>query len=97
MNVKIKLDTSVQLNVMPYKCFKKLKIPLKDSSVVIKAFGEFKIKLLGKVEVLVKNNNNNTFQTNFEVVQYNDLPILGLVDCRKMNYSILQTNEIHNS
>lgn len=35
MDVKIKLDTSVQLNVMPYKLFKKLKIPLKDSSVVI--------------------------------------------------------------
>lgn len=40
----------------------------------------------------VKNKNSEII-TSFEVVDYNDLTILGLADCVKMNYSMLQINE----
>lgn len=53
--LEIKLDIGAQLNVMSLKEFKKLNKNLESSSVVIKSFGDFKIKSLGKVKVKLKN------------------------------------------
>ncbi|CAI6370305.1 unnamed protein product [Macrosiphum euphorbiae] len=93
--LKIKLDTEAQLNVMPLKEFKKLNKNLEKSSVVIKSFGGFKIESLEKVKVNLKNSKNE-ISTYFEVVNYNDLLILGLKDCIKLNYEIKEVNEINS-
>lgn len=90
-----KLDTSTQLNVMPYRYFKEMNKKLEKTSVIIKSFGGFQIKSLGKVKVIVKNKDNE-IETCFEVIEYDDLPILGLKDCIHMNYNLLQKNEIKN-
>jgi len=47
------------------------------------------------VRLSVKNKDTE-IETNFEVIEYDDLPILGLKDCTKMNYNLLQINEINN-
>lgn len=78
---------------MPYKYFKEMSKKLEKTSVIIKSFGGFQIKSLGKVKVVVKNKDNE-IKTSFEVIEYDDLPILGLKDCIKMNYNLLQINEI---
>jgi len=91
----VKLDTGAQLNVMPYKYFKEMNNKLEETSVIIKSFGGFQIKYLGKVLKTVKNKDNE-IETYFEVIEYDDLPILGLKDCIKMNYNLLQINEIKN-
>jgi len=70
---------------MPLKELKKLNKNLEKSSIVIKSFGGFKIESLGKVKVNLKNSKNE-ISTYFEVVNYNDLLILGLKDCIKLNY-----------
>jgi len=89
----IKLDTGAQLNVMPLKQFKKLNTKLENSKVIIKAFGGFQITSLGKIKVSI-NNNRNKIITYFEVVDYDELPILGLVDCIKLKYNMSEINEI---
>lgn len=56
--LKIKLDTGAQLNVMSLKELKKLNKNLEKSSEVIKQFGSFKIESLGKVKVNLKKSKN---------------------------------------
>jgi len=67
----IKLVTGAQLNVLPLNKIDKLNTKLEKGSVVIKSFGSFQIKSLGKIKVNIKNSKK-------EIVEYNDLPILGL-------------------
>ena len=43
--------------------------------------------------VTVKNKNNE-IEADFEIVEYDDLPIRGLSDCIKMKYNMLQINEV---
>lgn len=45
---------------------------------------------------MIVKNKDNEIETSFEVIEYDDLPILGLKDCIKMNYNLLQINEIKN-
>jgi len=94
-NIKmvIKLDTGAQLNVMPLNEFNKLNAKLEKSTVIIKAFGGFQIKSLGKIKVSVSNNRNKII-TYFEVVEYDELPILGLNDCIKLSYNMNEINAI---
>ena len=51
--------------------------------MVIRAFGGSQIESLGKVKVSVRNKYNEIC-TYFEVVNYDELPILGLNDCVKL-------------
>ncbi|CAI6350058.1 unnamed protein product [Macrosiphum euphorbiae] len=94
-NIKmvIKIDTGAQLNVMPLNEFKKLNTKLEKSKVIIKAFGGFQIKSLGKIKVCISNNKNKII-TYFEVVEYDELPILGLNDSIRLSYSMNEINEI---
>jgi len=79
---------------LPVKLFNKLNKNLEKSTVIIKAFVGYQIKSLGKVKVTVKNTNN-LIETYFEVVDYEELPILGLNDCIKLKYTMNEVNEIN--
>jgi len=89
----IKLDTGAQLNFMPLNKIDKLNTKLEKSSVVIKSFGGFQIKSLGKIKVNIKNSKKEIV-TYFEVVEFNVLPILGLHDCIKLESNMNEVNEI---
>jgi len=64
--------------------------------VIIRAFGGFQIASMGKIKVSI-NNKRNKIVTHLEVVDYNELPILGLIDCIKLNYNMSEINEIKRS
>ncbi|KAF0710957.1 Uncharacterized protein FWK35_00037749, partial [Aphis craccivora] len=92
LNVKIKLDTDAQLNVMPIEMYKKIKsAQLEKSEVVIKTFGGFTMKSQGKINVEIENDKCKT-NVVFEIVNYEGMPILGLKDCKTLKYKF---NEVH--
>jgi len=61
MTVSIKLDTESQVNLLPFKIFKKLdNVKLSNTNVKLEAYGGFKLKPIGKVvlECTVKNQTS---------------------------------------
>lgn len=94
----VKLYTGVQFNVMPVYEYKQLNSILEKSSLTIKSRGGFEFKSLGKVNVTMKNSTHE-INTYFEVFHFEELPILGLDDCLKLNYKIKgienQMNELN--
>lgn len=55
-------------------------MPLEKSGVLIKTFGGFQIKFIGKVKVEL-NNKKDLRLVVFEEVDYKGIPILGFRDC----------------
>lgn len=92
LNVKIKLDTGAQLNVMSIEMYKKIKsAQLEKCEVVIKTFGRFTMKSQGKINVEIENDKCKT-NVVYEIVNYERMPVLGLKDCKTLKYKF---NEVH--
>jgi len=93
-NVEIKLDTGAQLNVMPVELYEKINVnKLCKSEVIIKTFGGFTMKSLGKISVELENKQCKE-NIRFEVVEYKGMPILGLKDCKILKYKLNEMSEI---
>lgn len=85
-SIEFKLDSGAQCNVLPFNYVKKLKkvheIEKTDQTIV--AYGENKIKLVGKIVLrcIVKGKACNI---SFVVADVNSKPILGLSTCVYLN------------
>lgn len=68
MEIDVKIDTAVEVNVPSLSICQKFKWKIKKCSLKIEAFGGFVIKLFGKVKI----------NSEFIVVETNNKPIMGL-------------------
>lgn len=92
--INFKLDTGAQVNVLPFKTFKKIVGKdqlLRESRGLLEAFGGEKIKPLGNIKLSCKINNS-IGDVEFAVVNKNVMPILGLQVCKKFNLLVKITN-----
>lgn len=93
--LRVKVDTGAQINVISRKICENLKIPIIiQSRSPIHAFGGFKITPLGIIKVTLENNVGITLNSEFLVVENNCEPILGLFDSRRFKFQIPQINSI---
>lgn len=92
--VGIKIDTGAEVNILPIRLCKELKLKLVSSNLKIEAFGGFKIKPLGRVNVEVSNNKWK-INTQFIVVNTETSPILGLADSKRLGY-VNNVNSVNN-
>jgi hypothetical protein len=56
-NIKFKLDTGAETNVLSYNMIKYLNVNLIETETVLIAYGNFKIKPMGKVKMECVSNN----------------------------------------
>lgn len=75
---------------------KKLNIPLGETKALIKSFGGFQIKAVGKIVVELENRKCKE-QDVFEVVDYEGLLILGYRKCKTMKYEINDIEKLENN
>lgn len=81
--VKVEIDVGAEINIMSNKMCKAFKLEMEECRLKIEAFGKFKIKSLGKVNVLSENNNEKN-QTECTVVEVDTVYVIGFKDARKM-------------
>lgn len=82
MTVSIKLDTGSQVNLLPFKIFKKLdNVKLNNTNVKLDAYWGFKLKPTGKdvLKCAVKNQTN--IKATLLIINIDVQPLLGLTDC----------------
>ena len=85
-NVKFKLDTGEQANVIPASILDKLStsVKLQKSTIVLTAFGGYKVHPLGKV-TLQCTVRGKVLMLEFYVVKSDTPPILGNIACSKLD------------
>jgi hypothetical protein len=85
--VKFKLDTGTETNVIPKSLLSKLRNPyLQQTRVSLSMYGNKTVKLLGKLTLNLKTQNNTqSNDAEFYVVDFDATPILGLKRCSQMN------------
>lgn len=96
--IKFKLDTGADVNVLSRKMLSEVGIPesqLRDTKIVLEAFGGSVLKPLGVVPLKVQCNNVE-FTTDFIIVDKAVSPLLGLESCIKLNLIVLHKEKIHN-
>lgn len=76
---EIKIDTGAQLNVVPLSVCNELCLLPKQCNVNIEAYGGYKIKPVGVVDVIIENKFVKT-RAEFAVVNYDTHLIIGLDD-----------------
>ena len=84
--LKFKLETGVQCNILPKSIYLKLhkKPKLHKTKISLKAYNDSTISVCGKC-VLTLKYNNKTFKTLFIVVEAESSPLLGLKTWDKLN------------
>ena len=85
--VKFKLDTGAETNVIPKSLFSKLRnAKLQQTRVNLTTYGNKIVKPMGKLKLNLKTQNNSqSSDAEFYVVDFNATPILGLKTCSQMN------------
>lgn len=86
-NVKVKLDTGADVNVLPLNIYNKIKksnVKLESTNMILESFGGNKIKPLGITELLC-TIKNVTKKQEFVIVKADTTPLLGLYTCREFN------------
>ena len=85
-NIKLKLDSGAQCNVMPRSSFVKLTTDnIRKSRTKLVSFSGHKINVVGKGTLLVQHKGKY-FPVEFQLVDRDDLtPIIGLSTCLEMN------------
>lgn len=86
-NVKVKLDTGADVNVLPLNIYNKVKksnVKLESTNMILESFGGNKIKPLGITELLC-TIKNVTKKQEFVIVKADTTPLLGLYTCREFN------------
>jgi len=82
ITVSIKLDTGSQVNLLPFKIFKKLdNVKLSNTNVKLEAYGGFKLKPIGKVVLECTVKNQTSIKVTFLIINLDVQPLLGLTDC----------------
>ncbi|GBM63219.1 Uncharacterized protein K02A2.6 [Araneus ventricosus] len=82
--IKFKLDTGAETNVLSYNMVKHLNVNLTKTETVLIAYGNFKIKPMGKVS-LECISNDTIMPIEFIIIEKRSTPILGLNACVKLN------------
>ena len=92
--VRFKLDTGAEANVLPFNVYSSLKIStsLQKTAVVLTSYGNFKVKPEGKVFLRCVINGQSEMLP-FFVVTVQSTPILGLQACEKLNL-VKKVNEV---
>lgn len=86
--INFKLDTGAQVNIIPAKFLKELKIHennLIQENTKLSTYTGNNIKILGKCILKCKVKDRSTYLTFYIVNESNVQPILGKVDCEKLN------------
>ncbi|GBN22426.1 Transposon Ty3-G Gag-Pol polyprotein [Araneus ventricosus] len=90
--IKFKLDTGAETNVLSYNMVKHLNVNLTKTETVLIAYGNFKIKPMGKVS-LECISNDTIMPIEFIIIEKRSTPILGLNAGVKLNL-IQRINQI---
>lgn len=84
-NIKFKLDTGAEVNILPLALFKGMgNERLKSSGLILETYGGFKVKPLGISNLCCTVNGMRKYQE-FVVVDNNSIPLLGLKSCIDLN------------
>ena len=86
-NVRYKLDTGAQVNVLPKSQYNSLtrKPKLKNTKVKLTAYNGTNIPVVGKCVVRVAHKKNRDVPVLFIVAETTSPPILGLSTCENLN------------
>ena len=84
--VKFKLDTGAKANIIPKSLFNKLpNQKLRETSTTLTTFANLKVKPLGKVKISCQSlNNDEHYELDFYIVNFQCTPLLGLKACEKL-------------
>lgn len=84
VNVKFKLDTGSEVNILPTRVYefinKDLRWPMRSTQVVLEAYGGFKIRPKGQMSFVAKYGSMES-NLNFLIADGDMKPILGLRAC----------------
>lgn len=85
--VRFKLDTGANANILPINTFSNSisKLQMKNTSVVLMTYGNFKIKPLGVATLKCSVEGFSDISLDFFIVNTDSKPILGLNACQKLN------------
>lgn len=88
-NVRFKLDTGSEVNILPSRVFEhintQLRKQLQPTTMVLEAYGGFKIRPKGQMKLFAYNGNSKT-QLNFLIADGSIKPILGLQACVTLGF-----------
>lgn len=86
IEVNFKMDTGAEINCLPIKYVKKMNLNNKivKSNIRLYAYNNEEVKTHGKI-VLQCNINKNSIPVEFEIVDNDFQPILGIASCVKLN------------
>ena len=84
--IRYKMDTGVQANVLPLSIYNQLNIrpTLTETNVKLSAYNGESIPAVGQCELNLKNKNEN-YQVTFIVTDSKSPPLLGLQTCQQLN------------
>ena len=85
-DITYKMDSGAQVDVLPLRCYRRLRKPAKlhKTSSKLTAYSGHKIKVVGKCIVYLRRNGK-IYPVLFTVADTNSPPILGLKSCLRLN------------
>ncbi|GBM63522.1 Uncharacterized protein K02A2.6 [Araneus ventricosus] len=87
--IEFKLDTGVEINVLPLFVYKSMCLPLKcalsKTNITLVSYGNFKLNPEGELILNCSVNQYHKVPLKFVVVNVSSRPILGLSACQKLN------------
>ncbi|XP_044005925.1 uncharacterized protein K02A2.6-like [Aphidius gifuensis] len=83
-NVKFKLDTGAEVNIITKKLLDEMNINVKSTRTTLTSFGEFTVQPMGEVNLMCERESGLKRDLNFVVVDVTSMPLLGLQGCQEL-------------